>query len=77
MWSGPFGASAAAGCVVDLNSQQMRWLLDYAAQQAGAGFGAWQRDTEHMEKAFVFGTMGCAQRSHRCPAHSVGLDRRK
>jgi 2-methylcitrate dehydratase PrpD len=36
----------------------MRWLLDYAAQQAGAGFAAWQRDTEHMEKAFVFGSMG-------------------
>jgi 2-methylcitrate dehydratase PrpD len=43
---------------VNLNAQQMRWLLDYAAQQAGAGFGAWQRDTEHMEKAFVFGFMG-------------------
>jgi 2-methylcitrate dehydratase PrpD len=55
---GTFGASAAAACVVNLNPQQMRWLLDYAAQQAGAGFGAWQRDTEHMEKAFVFGTMG-------------------
>jgi 2-methylcitrate dehydratase PrpD len=55
---GTFGASAAAGCVVNLNSQQMRWLLDYAAQQAGAGFGAWQRDTDHMEKAFVFGSMG-------------------
>src|SRR3984957_11316151 len=55
---GTFGASAAAGCVGNLNSQQMRWLLDYAAQQAGAGFGAWQRDSEHMEKAFVFGSMG-------------------
>jgi 2-methylcitrate dehydratase PrpD len=55
---GTFGASAAAGCAVNLSSQQMRWLLDYAAQQAGAGFGAWQRDTEHMEKAFVFGSMG-------------------
>jgi len=55
---GSFGASAAAGCAADLNAQQMRWLLDYAAQQAGAGFGAWQRDTEHMEKAFVFGSMG-------------------
>lgn len=50
---GSFGASAAASCVADLNAQQMRWLLDYAAQQAGAGFGAWQRDSEHMEKAFV------------------------
>jgi 2-methylcitrate dehydratase PrpD len=55
---GTFGASAAGGCVVNLSSQQMCWLLDYAAQQAGAGFGAWQRDTEHMEKAFLFGTMG-------------------
>ena len=55
---GTFGAAAAAACVVNLDPQQMRWLLDYAAQQAGAGFGAWQRDTEHMEKAFVFGSMG-------------------
>jgi 2-methylcitrate dehydratase PrpD len=55
---GTFGASAAAGCVLDLNAQQMRWLLDYAAQQAGAGFAVWQRDPEHMEKAFLFGSMG-------------------
>jgi 2-methylcitrate dehydratase PrpD len=55
---GTFGASAAAGCAVNLNTQQMRWLLDYAAQQAGAGFAVWQRDPEHMEKAFLFGTMG-------------------
>src|SRR5580704_16837816 len=33
---GTFGAAAAAGCAVSLNTQQMRWLLDYAAQQAGA-----------------------------------------
>jgi 2-methylcitrate dehydratase PrpD len=55
---GTFGASAAAGSVVNLNAQQMRWLLDYAAQQAGAAFAVWQRDPEHMEKAFVFGSMG-------------------
>jgi len=55
---GTFGAAAAAGCVANLNSQQMRWLLDYAAQQAGAGYAIWQRDTAHMEKAFVFGSMG-------------------
>jgi 2-methylcitrate dehydratase PrpD len=54
---GTFGASAAGGCIAGLNAQQMRWLLDYAAQQAGAGFGAWQRDTEHTEKAFMFGSM--------------------
>jgi 2-methylcitrate dehydratase PrpD len=55
---GTFGASAAAGCVAGLSAQQMRWLLDYAAQQAGAGYAVWQRDTAHMEKAFVFGSMG-------------------
>jgi 2-methylcitrate dehydratase PrpD len=55
---GTFGASAAAGCAANLNEQQMRWLVDYAAQQAGAGFPVWQRDPEHMEKAFMFGAMG-------------------
>ena len=55
---GTMGATAAAGCVASLNAQQMRWLLDYAAQQAGAGIGAWRRDTEHIEKAFLFGAMG-------------------
>jgi len=52
---GTFGAAAAAGCALNLNAQQMRWLLDYAAQQAGAGFATWRRDTDHIEKGFVFG----------------------
>jgi 2-methylcitrate dehydratase PrpD len=55
---GTMGATAAAGCAAGLNAQQMRWVLDYAAQQAGAGIGAWRRDTEHIEKAFLFGAMG-------------------
>src|SRR5258705_3482690 len=55
---GTMGASAAAGCVAGLSPKQMRWLLDYAGQQAGAGIGAWRRDTEHVEKAFLFGAMG-------------------
>jgi len=55
---GTMGATAAAGCVAGLNAQKMRWLLDYAAQQAGAGIGAWRRDTDHIEKAFLFGGMG-------------------
>jgi len=55
---GTMGATAAAGCAASLSAQQMRWLLDYAAQQAGAGIGAWRRDTEHIEKAFLFGGMG-------------------
>ncbi|HEY0566410.1 MAG TPA: MmgE/PrpD family protein, partial [Terriglobales bacterium] len=48
-----FGASAAAGCAAQFTAQQMRWLLDYAAQQA-SGIAAWQRDTQHIEKSFVF-----------------------
>ena len=39
-----------------LDAQQMRWMLDYAAQQA-SGIAAWQRDTEHIEKSFVFAGM--------------------
>jgi len=53
-----FGSAAAGGCAVGLNAQQMRWLLDYAAQQSGSGIFAWRRDTEHVEKAFVFASAG-------------------
>ncbi|HUI76322.1 MAG TPA: MmgE/PrpD family protein [Bryobacteraceae bacterium] len=53
---GTFGAAAAAGCAASLNAQQMRWVLDYAAQQA-AGVAAWQRDTDHIEKSLVFAGM--------------------
>lgn len=52
--AGTFGAAAAAGCAASLNAQQMRWILDYAAQQA-SGIAAWQRDTQHAEKSLVFG----------------------
>ena len=53
---GVFGAAAAAGCAANLNAQQMRWLLDYTAQQS-SGIAAWDRDTDHIEKGFVFGGM--------------------
>ena len=55
---GTMGAAAASGCVASLNVQQMRWLLDYATQQAGAGIGTWRDDLEHIEKGFLFGAMG-------------------
>ena len=48
-----FGAGAAAGCSAGLNAEKMRLVLDYTAQQT-SGIGAWSRDTEHMEKAFLF-----------------------
>jgi len=49
-----FGAGAAAGCAAGLSEGKMRLLLDYTAQQT-SGIGAWSRDAEHMEKAFLFG----------------------
>jgi 2-methylcitrate dehydratase PrpD len=53
---GIFGASAAAASAASLTAQQMRWLLDYTAQQS-SGIAAWDRDTDHIEKGFVFGGM--------------------
>jgi 2-methylcitrate dehydratase PrpD len=52
-----FGAAAASASAAKLNAQQMRWLLDYSAQQA-SGTKAWQRDTDHIQKAFVFAGVG-------------------
>ncbi len=54
--AGTFGAAAAAACAAGLDARQMRWLLDYTAQQS-SGIVAWRRDTDHIEKAFVFGGM--------------------
>ena len=54
--AGTFGAAAAAGCAAGLDARQTRWLLDYAAQES-SGFIAWRRDTDHIEKAFVFAGM--------------------
>jgi 2-methylcitrate dehydratase PrpD len=48
-----FCAGAAAGCAAGLDTEQMRLMLDYTAQQT-SGIGAWSRDAEHMEKAFLF-----------------------
>ena len=53
---GTFCSAAAAGCGAGLDAQQMRWLLDYTAQQS-SGLYAWRRDTDHIEKAFVFAGM--------------------
>lgn len=53
---GNFCAAAAAAGVAGLNAQQMRWVLDYASQQS-SGILAWRRDTDHIEKSFVFGGM--------------------
>lgn len=54
--AGVFGAAAAAGSAAQLTAQQMRWMLDYTAQQS-SGIASWGRDTDHIEKGFVFGGM--------------------
>ena len=51
-----FGAAAAAGALANLNADETRWLLSYAAQQC-SGVSCWMRDEEHIEKAFDFGGM--------------------
>jgi 2-methylcitrate dehydratase PrpD len=54
--AGTFGAAAAAACAASLDAGQIRWALDYTAQQS-SGIVAWHRDTDHIEKAFVFAGM--------------------
>ena len=54
--AGTFGATAAGACVTSLDERQIRWSLDYAAQQS-SGIQALYRDIDHIEKAFVFGGM--------------------
>ena len=54
--AGTFGASAAAASAASLDARQIRWALDYTAQQS-SGTVAWRRDTDHIEKAFVFAGM--------------------
>lgn len=51
-----FGAAAAAACTAGLDTAQMRLLVGYTAQQC-CGLTSWRRDSEHVQKAFVFGGM--------------------
>jgi 2-methylcitrate dehydratase PrpD len=55
-FGGAFGAAAAAGALLRLNAQEVRYLLSYIAQQA-AGLAAVLRDPEHIQKAFAGGGM--------------------
>jgi 2-methylcitrate dehydratase PrpD len=52
-----FGAAACAAALLRLNPTQVRHNHSYAAQQA-SGIPFWNRDREHVEKAFDFGGMG-------------------
>ena len=52
-----FGAAAAAASLSDLTPQECVFVLSYTAQQT-SGIPSWNRDSEHIEKAFDFGGMG-------------------
>jgi 2-methylcitrate dehydratase PrpD len=51
-----FGAAAACGSLARLDERQIRHMLSYTSQQV-AGLSNYARDTEHIEKAFIFGGM--------------------
>jgi 2-methylcitrate dehydratase PrpD len=52
-----FGAAAAAAAILRLDPRGVRYAFSFAAQQA-SGVPYWERDREHVEKAFDFGGMG-------------------
>jgi 2-methylcitrate dehydratase PrpD len=52
-----FGATAAASAMLRLDSRGVRHAFSFATQQA-SGVPYWERDREHVEKAFDFGGMG-------------------
>jgi 2-methylcitrate dehydratase PrpD len=52
-----FGAMAAAASIAAFDETRMRYALSYAAQQV-SGVWSWERDAEHVEKAFDFSGMG-------------------
>ncbi|HEY4133474.1 MAG TPA: MmgE/PrpD family protein [Gemmatimonadaceae bacterium] len=56
-FGGIWGASAAAGCAAGLSLTQLPWLVAYAADQS-SGLTVWQRDTDHIQKAFAFAGVG-------------------
>jgi 2-methylcitrate dehydratase PrpD len=50
-------ATATCAALLRLEPRQVRHAFSYAGQQA-SGIGYWDRDLEHIEKAFDFGAMG-------------------
>jgi 2-methylcitrate dehydratase PrpD len=55
--SSTFGAAAAAAALARLDETGMRYAISYAMQQV-SGVWSWERDAEHVEKAFDFAGMG-------------------
>jgi 2-methylcitrate dehydratase PrpD len=55
--SSTFGALGAAASLAHFDEERMRYALSYAAQQV-SGVWSWDRDEDHIEKAFDFSGMG-------------------
>jgi 2-methylcitrate dehydratase PrpD len=55
--SSTFGSVGAAALLARLDERATRFALSYAAQQV-SGVWSWERDLEHVEKAFDFAGMG-------------------
>jgi 2-methylcitrate dehydratase PrpD len=53
---GAFGATAACASLFGLDSRRVRHAISYACQLA-SGVTSWNRDEEHVEKAYVFAGM--------------------
>lgn len=51
-----FGAAVACASLARLNAEQVRFVLSYTTQQA-SGLSNYASDSEHVEKAFLFGGM--------------------
>lgn len=54
--AGNFAAAAAAAAVAGMDSEAIKNVMSYTAQQT-SGVKCWAKDVEHIEKAFVFGGM--------------------
>jgi len=61
--SSTMGAVAAAASMARLDEKGMRYALSYAIQQV-SGVWSWERDLEHVEKAFDFAGM--------VPSYAIG-----
>ena len=56
-FGGLFGAAAAAGSLLAVTRNEVGALMSFSVQQA-SGLPYWNRDPDHIEKAFVFGGKG-------------------
>ena len=56
-FGGLFGAAASSSACLNFNREEINSLMSFTVQQA-SGLPYWNRDPDHIEKAFVFGGKG-------------------